>query len=35
MSENSKLVQAILSQVRYITLATATKDGVPWNAHTP
>src|SRR5690348_17141403 len=32
MSENSKLAQAILAQVPYITLATATPDGIPWNA---
>ena len=32
MSENSRLAQAILSQLAYITLSTATKDGVPWNA---
>lgn len=32
MSENTRLVQAILSHLPYITLATATKDGVPWNA---
>ncbi len=32
MSENSRLAQAILSQLTYITLSTATKDGVPWNA---
>ncbi|HLV99464.1 MAG TPA: pyridoxamine 5'-phosphate oxidase family protein [Ktedonobacterales bacterium] len=32
MSEDSKLAQAILSQRTYITLATATTDGVPWNA---
>ncbi|QBD81009.1 pyridoxamine 5'-phosphate oxidase family protein [Ktedonosporobacter rubrisoli] len=31
MSENSGLVRAILSQLPYITLATATKDGLPWN----
>src|SRR5947207_10929303 len=32
MSENSRLAQAILSQLAYITLSTTTKDGVPWNA---
>src|SRR5439155_24731059 len=32
MSENSRLAQAILSQLAYITLSTATTDGVPWNA---
>jgi len=32
MSENTKPVQAILSHLPYITLATATKDGAPWNA---
>jgi uncharacterized protein YhbP (UPF0306 family) len=32
MSENSKLAQAILSQLPYITLSTATTDGVPWNS---
>jgi len=32
MSENSRLAQAILSQLTYITLSTATTDGVPWNA---
>ena len=32
MNENARLVQAILAQLPYITLATATKDGIPWNA---
>ena len=32
MSENSRLAQAILFQLAYITLSTATTDGVPWNA---
>jgi nitroimidazol reductase NimA-like FMN-containing flavoprotein (pyridoxamine 5'-phosphate oxidase superfamily) len=32
MSENTRLAQAILSQLASITLATATQDGVPWNA---
>lgn len=33
MSENTRLAQqAILAQLPYITLATATPDGVPWNA---
>ena len=32
MSENSRLALAILSQLAYITLSTATTDGVPWNA---
>jgi nitroimidazol reductase NimA-like FMN-containing flavoprotein (pyridoxamine 5'-phosphate oxidase superfamily) len=31
MSENTRLAQAILSHLPYITLATATTDGVPWN----
>jgi nitroimidazol reductase NimA-like FMN-containing flavoprotein (pyridoxamine 5'-phosphate oxidase superfamily) len=31
MSENTRLAQAILSHLPYITLATATQDGIPWN----
>jgi|SRR5579871_1775556 nitroimidazol reductase NimA-like FMN-containing flavoprotein (pyridoxamine 5'-phosphate oxidase superfamily) len=31
-SENTRLAQAILVQLPYITLATATNDGIPWNA---
>ncbi|HEX6555943.1 MAG TPA: pyridoxamine 5'-phosphate oxidase family protein [Ktedonobacteraceae bacterium] len=32
MSENSRLAQAILAQLVYNTLSTATTNGVPWNA---
>jgi uncharacterized protein YhbP (UPF0306 family) len=32
MSENTRLAQTILSHLPYITLATATTDGIPWNA---
>jgi uncharacterized protein YhbP (UPF0306 family) len=32
MSENTRLAQTILSHLPYITLATATPDGIPWNA---
>lgn len=31
MSENTRIAQTILSHVPYITLATATNDGIPWN----
>ncbi len=32
MNENEKRAKTILTQIEYVTLATSSPDGVPWNA---